>query len=85
MIHAENVFEGSDGTLNSGTSGVQIGPLRAAAQDTWIEAQVGVGIDVNTAAILRSSAGILAVAAERTAIDRSAYEGSLWTDELQSL
>ena len=69
MLHAEDVFERTNGALHSGTSGVQIIPLRTAAQDAGIEAQISIGIDVNTASVFRRGARILAVAAEGTAME----------------
>ena len=46
MLHAEDVFERTNGALHSGTSGVQIIPLRTAAQDAGIEAVVNISANI---------------------------------------
>ena len=58
MFHTENVFERTNGTLNSSSSGVEVSPIRRTTQDARIETQVTVRVDVNTAAILDEVQGL---------------------------
>ncbi len=45
LLHTEDVLERADGAFNSGSFGIQFSPLVGAAQDTGIEAQIGIGIE----------------------------------------
>ena len=83
MFHPENVFERTNGTLNSSSSGVEVSPIRRTTQDAGIETQVTVRVDVNAAAIFRRGAGIGTGTAQRAAGDRS-MENGLGADKFQA-
>lgn len=75
LLQAENVFEGADRTFSRNSFGVEIIPLRRSAQDTGIEAEVTVRVDINTAAIDRGCARALTSTAQRAAGRRFMGDG----------
>ena len=69
LLHTEDIFEGTNRTLNSGSFAIEFGPFGRAAQNAWIEAQISTGVDVNAASAFGIGTGIFAVAAEGMATD----------------
>lgn len=57
LLNAKNEFERTDGTFNSGALSIQLGPSGRTAQNVWIETQISVRINVDTAIVKVASQG----------------------------
>ena len=83
LLHAKDILEGTNGTLNCGSFGIPGIPLRTVTQDAGIEPFVSVRVNVDTASVFRGRARGFTRAAQGSAGGGS-DDDCLWADELQA-